>query len=69
MVPHPWYSLAGFTSNSPFLEFDLTLDDAAGYCFNKETSYELWHAQDIIDHDENNNGGTAYTDIYVCPKA
>ena len=63
-----WYLIKGKTGTSQFLEFDLTLNDASGYCFNTETTYELWHAEDISDKDEDDNGGTAYTDIYICLK-
>ena len=63
-----WYLIEGKSESSLFLEFDLTLNDASGYCFNKETTYELWHAEDLSDDTEWDNGGTAYTDIYICPE-
>ena len=61
-----FYSIEGKNAFSPFLEFDLTLTDSSGYCFDKGTTYELWFCEDLKDVSEDNNGGTAYTDIYVC---
>ena len=65
---HTWYFIDGKNAFSPFLEFDLTLKDSSGYCFNQETTYELWYGEDLLDQNESDNGGTAYTDIYICPE-
>ena len=56
------YNLPGYNADSPFIEF--SLDD---YCFETDTEYNLWYAEDMEDNSEDDNGGTAYTDIYVCP--
>ena len=66
---HPsgsWYFLPGFNSSSPYLEFDLPhTSKKSGYCFEAGTEYHLWYGEDMIDYSDSNNGGTAYTDIYI----
>ena len=61
-----WYSLSGYSSSSSYLEFDLPLtDDESYFCFEKGTEYQLWYGEDMYDVTESDNGGTAYTDIYI----
>ena len=61
-----WYLLSEFDSMSPYLEFDLPLTDVESYyCFEEGTEYQLWYGEDMIDASEFNNGGTAYTDIFI----
>merc|ERR1711863_207161 len=50
------------------IEFDLPLSNGGSdYCFEEGTEYSLWMIEDMYDMSENDNLGTAYTDIYICP--
>ena len=61
-----FYSLSGYSASSNYLEFDLPLtDDESYFCFEKGTEYQLWYGEDMYDATESDNGGTAYTDIYI----
>ena len=61
-----WYQLSGYNANSPYLEFDLPLaNEESFYCFEVGTEYHLWYGEDMTEHTEEDNGGTAYTDIYI----
>ena len=63
---HSWYHLTGYNSSSPYLEFDLPkTSEEDFYCFEEGTEYHLWYGEDMIDWSDTNNGGTAYTDIYI----
>ena len=61
------YNLPGRDSDSTFLEFELpTTGGNSDYCFKNGTEYNLWYLGDMEDDSEFDNGGTAYTDIYIC---
>ena len=61
-----WYLLSGFNGTSNYLEFDLPLaDEESYYCFEEGTEYHLWNCEDMNDHTEADNRGTAYTDILI----
>ena len=60
------YFLSGFSSMSPYLELDLPMIiDNSYFCFEEGTEYQLWYGEDMYDYAESDNGGTAYTDIYI----
>ena len=60
------YSISGYNASSSYLEFDLPLTDHESYfCFEKGTDYQLWYGEDMYESTESDNGGTAYTDIYI----
>ena len=70
VASHPsypgWYALSGYNSMSPFLVFDLPqTNEAPYYCFEEGIEYQLWYGEDMNDWSESNDGGTAYTDIYI----
>ena len=60
-----FYNLPGYSSDSPYIVFDLPLFNETEYCFNNATEYELWYGEDMLDKSEADNHGTAYTDIYI----
>ena len=61
-----WYALSGYSAMSPYLEFDLPLtNEDSYYCFEEGTEYHLWYGEDMNEYTEVDNGGTAYTDIYI----
>ena len=58
---HPMYN-----AMSTSVEFDLPLRNGNSYfCFEEGPEYQLWHGEDLYDHAEADNRGTAYTDIYI----
>ena len=60
------YQLSGYNSMSPFVEFDLPLNnDNSYFCFEAGTEYQLWHGEDMYDIHESDNGGTTNTDVYI----
>ena len=65
----PWkgmYFLSDYNSMSPYVEFDLPMTvDNSYFCFEEGTQYQLWYGEDMYDYAESDNGGTAYTDIYI----
>ena len=70
VASHPsypgWYVISGYNSTSPFLVFDLPqTNEAPYYCFEEGIEYQLWYGEDMVDAYTDNNGGTAYTDIYI----
>ena len=61
-----WYVLSGYNSMSPYLVFNLPqTNERPYYCFEEGTEYQLWYGEDMTDWSESNDGGTAYTDIYI----
>ena len=62
-----WWMKNGYTSSSKEITLDLPKKN---YCFETTKSYHLWYAEDYYSYSENDNEGTAKTDVYVklaCP--
>ena len=60
------YQRSGYNSMSPYIEFDLPLNNNNSYfCFGVGTEYQLWHGEDMYDIHESDNGGTTNTDVYI----
>lgn len=62
-----WWAKSGYTSDSKEIRLSLPQHN---YCFDPSKSYHLWHAEDEHDSKEDDNDGTAKTDVFVkvvCP--
>ncbi|KAL9960940.1 hypothetical protein ACROYT_G034448 [Oculina patagonica] len=56
-----WFKLPGYTTLSP----EIVLPFFSPYWVNSGQEFRLWYGEDLVAHNETNNGGRVCSDVYT----